>query len=41
VDVEPLIHARYSLSEGLVAFERAKTRGVLKVLLDMSGDSPT
>lgn len=38
VDVEPLIHARYSLSEGLAAFERAKTRGVLKVLLDMNGE---
>lgn len=38
VDVEPLIHARYSLSEGLAAFERASTRGVLKVLLAMSGE---
>jgi threonine dehydrogenase-like Zn-dependent dehydrogenase len=37
VDVEPLIHARYPLSEGLAAFERASTKGVLKVLLDMSG----
>lgn len=37
VDVEPLIHARYPLSEGLAAFEQASTKGVLKVLLDMSG----
>ena len=37
VDVEPLIHARYPLSEGLAAFERASTKGVLKVLLDMGG----
>jgi threonine dehydrogenase-like Zn-dependent dehydrogenase len=36
VDVEPLIHACYPLSEGLAAFERAKAKGVLKVLLDMS-----
>ncbi len=36
VDVEPLINARYHLSEGLAAFERASTKGVLKVLLDMS-----
>jgi threonine dehydrogenase-like Zn-dependent dehydrogenase len=36
VDVEPLIHACYPLSEALAAFERAKTKGVLKVLLDMS-----
>ena len=36
IDVEPLIHARYPLSEGLAAFEQAKTKGVLKVLLDMS-----
>lgn len=38
VDVEPLIHARYPLNEGLAAFERASTKGVLKVLLDMSGE---
>ena len=38
VDVEPLIHARYPLSEGFAAFERASTRGVLKVLLAMSGE---
>jgi threonine dehydrogenase-like Zn-dependent dehydrogenase len=37
MDVEPLIHARYPLSEGLAAFEQASTKGVLKVLLDISG----
>ncbi|GAB1545006.1 alcohol dehydrogenase catalytic domain-containing protein [Scytonema sp. NUACC21] len=35
VDVKPLIHARYPLTEGLAAFERAQTKGVLKVLLEM------
>lgn len=35
VDVEPLIHARYPLEEGLSAFERAQQRGVLKVLLEI------
>lgn len=35
VDVEPLIHARYRLDEGLAAFDRAQSRGVLKVLLEM------
>lgn len=39
VDVEPLIHARYSLSEGLAAFDRAQKRGVLKVLLEIGVDS--
>nr|WP_322745285.1 alcohol dehydrogenase catalytic domain-containing protein [Coleofasciculus sp. LEGE 07081] len=38
VDVEPLIHAHYPLAEGLAAIERAKTKGVLKVLLEMSGE---
>lgn len=36
VDVQPLIHARYHLSEGLAAFEYAQSRGVLKVLLEIS-----
>lgn len=36
VDVKPLIHARYTLQDGLAAFERAQTRGVLKVLIDMN-----
>lgn len=35
VDVEPLIDARYPLSEGLMAFTRAQQRGVLKVLLEI------
>ena len=35
VDVEPLIQARYPLSEGLTAFARAQERGVLKVLLEI------
>ena len=34
VDVESMIHARYSLEEGLEAFERAARSGVLKVLFD-------
>ncbi|HLZ58918.1 MAG TPA: alcohol dehydrogenase catalytic domain-containing protein [Ktedonosporobacter sp.] len=33
VDVRPLISARYTLDEGLKAFERAAERGVLKVLV--------
>ncbi|WP_413173107.1 MDR/zinc-dependent alcohol dehydrogenase-like family protein [Anabaena azotica] len=36
VDVESLIHARYPLNEGLAAFEKAQTKGVLKVLLEMN-----
>ena len=35
VDVEPLIHARYALDNGLAAFERAATKGTLKVMLKM------
>ena len=35
VDVESLIHARYSLDDGLAAFERAATKGTLKVMLEM------
>lgn len=38
VDVRALIHARYPLSQGLAAFERAQTRGVMKVLLEMEQD---
>ncbi len=33
VDVLPLISARYSLDEGLDAFEHAGQKGVLKVLV--------
>ncbi|AFZ23679.1 theronine dehydrogenase-like Zn-dependent dehydrogenase [Cylindrospermum stagnale PCC 7417] len=36
VDVQPLIHARYPLTQGLAAFENAQSRGVLKVLLEIS-----
>ena len=38
VDVEPLIQARYPLSEGLTAFTRAQERGVLKVLLEIDAN---
>jgi alcohol dehydrogenase len=34
VDVTPLIQARYSLADGLAAFERAGQRGTLKVLIE-------
>ncbi|MEQ8958159.1 MAG: alcohol dehydrogenase catalytic domain-containing protein [Coleofasciculus sp. C2-GNP5-27] len=36
VDVKPLIQGHYPLRDGLKAVEQAKTKGVLKVLLDMS-----
>ena len=36
VDVQSLIDSHYPLSQGLEAFEKAKTKGVLKVLLEMS-----
>ncbi|MBD2774686.1 MDR/zinc-dependent alcohol dehydrogenase-like family protein [Iningainema tapete] len=36
VDVKPLIHAHYPLSQGLTAFEHAQTKGVLKVLVEMA-----
>lgn len=35
VDVQPLIHARYPITQGLAAFENAQSRGVLKVLLEI------
>jgi threonine dehydrogenase-like Zn-dependent dehydrogenase len=35
IDVAPLIHARYSLEDGLDAFEHATKPGVLKVLLEI------
>ncbi|MDY6805811.1 MAG: alcohol dehydrogenase catalytic domain-containing protein [Cyanobacteriota bacterium] len=35
INVKPLIDARYPLEEGLTAFDRAQTKGVLKVLLEM------
>jgi threonine dehydrogenase-like Zn-dependent dehydrogenase len=36
VDVRPLISDRFGLSDGLAALERAQSKGVLKVLLEMS-----
>jgi threonine dehydrogenase-like Zn-dependent dehydrogenase len=36
VDVTSLIHAKYSLAEGLTAFTKAQTKGILKVLLEIS-----
>lgn len=36
VDVKPLIHAHYPLKNALAAFERAQTKGVLKVLVEMA-----
>ncbi|MEB3831406.1 MDR/zinc-dependent alcohol dehydrogenase-like family protein [Phormidium sp. CCY1219] len=35
LDVTPLIHARYPLDDAIAAFDRAQTRGVLKVLLEI------
>lgn len=35
IDVKPLIQAHYPLDEAIAAFDRAQTRGVLKVLLDI------
>ncbi len=37
VEVAPLIQARYPLTEGRVAFERAATKGTLKVLIEVEG----
>ncbi|AFZ60235.1 alcohol dehydrogenase catalytic domain-containing protein [Anabaena cylindrica FACHB-243] len=36
VDVEPLINAYYPLNEGLAAIEKAQTKGVLKILLEIN-----
>jgi threonine dehydrogenase-like Zn-dependent dehydrogenase len=36
VDVQPLIQARYSLDDGIEAFQHAQQRGMLKVLLEIS-----
>jgi threonine dehydrogenase-like Zn-dependent dehydrogenase len=35
IDVHPLISARYSLDEGLIAFQHAGQRGILKVLVSI------
>ena len=39
VEVESLIHASYSMADGLAAFETAKQRGSLKVLLTTEIDT--
>ncbi|MGC1195450.1 MAG: alcohol dehydrogenase catalytic domain-containing protein [Geitlerinemataceae cyanobacterium] len=39
VDVQPLIQARYPLSEGLAGFDRAREKGAMKVLLNVSFES--
>jgi threonine dehydrogenase-like Zn-dependent dehydrogenase len=36
IEVEPLIHARFSLTDGIKAMEQAAQPGTLKVLLNMS-----
>jgi threonine dehydrogenase-like Zn-dependent dehydrogenase len=36
VDVESLIEARYSLDDGLEAFQQAAQPGMLKVLIEMN-----
>ncbi|HAC63165.1 MAG TPA: alcohol dehydrogenase [Cyanothece sp. UBA12306] len=36
IDVQPLIQGRYSLTDGLKAFEHAQQKGVLKVLLSLN-----
>jgi len=35
IDVESLIQARYSLNDGVAAFERAAVKGTLKVIVEM------
>jgi len=34
--VEPLVSARFNLSDGLAALEKAQAKGVMKVLLEVS-----
>ena len=36
IEIEPLIHARFSLTEGIKAMDQAAQSGTLKVLLNMS-----
>ena len=38
VHVEPLVHARYALADGVAAFAHAAQPGTLKVLLDMGAE---
>jgi threonine dehydrogenase-like Zn-dependent dehydrogenase len=40
VDVRPLVHARYTLTNGLAAFEHAARPGVMKVLLECENGPP-
>ena len=35
IDVTYLVHGTYPLNEGLAAFKKARTKGVLKILLEM------
>jgi threonine dehydrogenase-like Zn-dependent dehydrogenase len=35
VITDPMIHARYSLDDGVAALEHAGRRGILKVLIEM------
>ena len=36
VQVQPLVSDRFDLSHGLEALDRAQTKGILKVLIDVS-----
>jgi threonine dehydrogenase-like Zn-dependent dehydrogenase len=38
VDVESMIHAKYSLDEGIAAFDHAARRGTLKVIVTMNSE---
>ena len=38
IEVEALIQARYSIEEGLAAFERAATKGTMKVVVTMNSE---
>ncbi len=38
IEVEALIQARYSIDEGLAAFEQAATKGMMKVVITMNSD---
>ena len=41
LQVEPLISARFSLADGVAAFEAAKKPDTLKVLLEISATDPS
>jgi threonine dehydrogenase-like Zn-dependent dehydrogenase len=38
IEVEPMIQARYTLDEGVAAFERAAVKGTLKVVVTMTNE---